>query len=287
MYAITGISGRVGGTVARELLAAGLSVRAVVRDLDKGRSWQALGCELAQAQLNDSEALAAAFAGAEAVFVLPPPDFDPAPGFPEASARIDAICAALRQARPQRVVSLSTVGAQAAQSNLLSQHTLMEKALAQLPMPVCVLRPAWFLDNCEWDIGSARDNGRFDSYLHPLDRAIPMVATADVGRVAARLLQEAATQSRVVELEGPQPVSPRDIAAALARLVHRDVVAHEVAREQWEERFRAQGMRYPEPRMRMLDGFNEGWIDFESDPASRLRGEVDLDTVLSELALRR
>jgi NAD(P)H dehydrogenase (quinone) len=39
MYAITGITGQVGGTVARTLLAQGLPVRAVVRDAAKGRAW--------------------------------------------------------------------------------------------------------------------------------------------------------------------------------------------------------------------------------------------------------
>lgn len=283
MYAITGISGRVGGAAARELLAAGRNVRAVVRDLDKAVSWCKLGCESAQAELHDADALAAAFAGAEGVFVLPPPDFDPEPGFPAVRERAAAICEALRRAKPQRVVSLSTVGAQAAHSNLLSQHTLMEQALAELPMPVCVLRPAWFLDNCVWDIETARDSGRYESYLQPLDRPIAMVASADVGRVAAQLLMEPAQHSRVVELEGPRSVSPRDIAAALARALQREVAAHVVPRDQWQARFSAQGMKHPEPRMRMLDGFNEGWIDFESAPPSRYRGQTGLDTVLQAL----
>jgi uncharacterized protein YbjT (DUF2867 family) len=39
MHAVTGITGKVGGIVARTLLAAGLPVRAVVRGADKGRPW--------------------------------------------------------------------------------------------------------------------------------------------------------------------------------------------------------------------------------------------------------
>ena len=35
MYAVTGITGKVGGSVARALLEAGLPVRAVVRDMRK------------------------------------------------------------------------------------------------------------------------------------------------------------------------------------------------------------------------------------------------------------
>ena len=39
MYAITGITGKVGGTLARTLLAANQPVRAVIRDADKAREW--------------------------------------------------------------------------------------------------------------------------------------------------------------------------------------------------------------------------------------------------------
>jgi NAD(P)H dehydrogenase (quinone) len=36
MYVVTGITGKVGGALARTLLAAGQPVRAVVRDATKG-----------------------------------------------------------------------------------------------------------------------------------------------------------------------------------------------------------------------------------------------------------
>ena len=39
MYAVTGITGKVGGMVAQTLLATGKKVRAVVRDEAKGRPW--------------------------------------------------------------------------------------------------------------------------------------------------------------------------------------------------------------------------------------------------------
>jgi uncharacterized protein YbjT (DUF2867 family) len=46
MFVITGITGNVGSEVARNLLAAGRPVRAVVRDLRKGEAWAKLGCDL-------------------------------------------------------------------------------------------------------------------------------------------------------------------------------------------------------------------------------------------------
>ena len=283
MYAITGITGKVGGVVARALLSAGQRVRAVVRDADKGRVWSDLGCEVAIAEMADGEALTRAFTHVLGVFVLPPPNFDPAPGFPEARAVISAVRQALDATRPAKVVCLSTIGAQAAQSNLLTQRTLMEAALSTLPLPVTFLRPAWFMDNVSWDVPQARDQGVISSFLQPLDKAIPMVATADVGRVAAELLLQEWIGKRVVELEGPERVSQNGIAAELSNALHRPVRAEAGPRENWGAIFRAQGMRDPIPRIQMLDGFNEGWIKFEGGGTGLVKGKVSLAEVIRKL----
>jgi uncharacterized protein YbjT (DUF2867 family) len=285
MYAITGITGKVGGAVARTLLAQGHTVRAVVRDPARANAWAELGCEVVRAEMDDAASLTAAFKGAMGVFILPPSEFDPKPGFPEAHIVIDAVNTALRSARPEKVVCLSTVGAQATETNLLTQRTLMEQALRDLPMPVTFLRPAWFMENAAWDVVSARDNGVIASFLQPLDRAVPMVATADVGRVAAQLLQQSWNGIRVVELEGPRPIAPTQVAETFASILGRAVIAEVVPRDTWEVLFRSQGMKDPMPRIRMLDGFNEGWITFEGNESTIVRGDVELDTVLSALIL--
>jgi len=282
MYAITGITGKVGGAVARTLLAAGQPVRAVVRDATRAHSWAERGCEVMTANMDNAGSLTAAFEGTQGVFILPPPEFDPSPGFPEARVVIDAVRGALQSAAPGKVVCLSTIGAHATETNLLTQLTLMEQALRDLPMPVTFLRPGWFMENAAWDVAPARDNGVISSFLQPLDRAVPMVATADVGRIAAQLLLQTWRGVRVVELEG-QRVSPNDLAQTFARVLGRPVRAEVVPRETWDALFRSQGMKEPLPRMRMLDGFNEGWICFEGDPADTVKGEVELETVLRNL----
>jgi uncharacterized protein YbjT (DUF2867 family) len=283
MYAITGITGKVGGALARKLLEEGKSVRAVVRDEDKAKVWAARGCEIALANMDDAGALAAAFKGTEGVFILPPSDFDPAPGFPEARAVIDAVKAALEAARPGRVVCLSTIGAQATQTNLLTQRTLMEEALSTLDIPVTFLRPGWFMENFALDVAPARDEGVIYSFLQPLDKPVPMIATADVGRVAAELIQQEWTGRRVVELEAPHRVTPDEAAAAFSKILGRPVTAAVVPRDTWEGLFKSQGMKDPMPRIRMVDGFNEGWIEFEGEASSIRKGSVELETVLREL----
>ena len=283
MYAITGITGQVGGALARSLLAERLPVRAVLRDEAKAATWRTLGCEVALAEMNDAASLTSAFRGAAGVFILPPSEFDPEPGFPEARRVIAAIKSALVEARPGKVVCLSTIGADAPHENLLTQRTLMEASLQEIGLPVTFLRPGWFMENALWDIASARDEGVLRSFLQPVEKPFPMVATQDVGQQAAALLREDWSGTRVVELEGPARISPDDLARAFARVLKRPVRVETVPRESWEQMFRSQGTRNPLPRIRMLDGFNEGWIDFSEHGRSAVKGTTALESVIAEL----
>ena len=287
MYAITGITGKVGGEVARTLSKAGLALRAVVRDPRKGAVWADLGCEVAVSDMSDVVALTAAFSGARGVFVLLPPVFDPSPDFPETRATVAALRQALEDARPARVVCISTIGAQAKRENLLTQLSIMEQSLGDLPIYITFLRPAWYMENCTWDVTAARDKAVISSFLQPLDKPVPMIATADVGRVAAELLQENWAGRQVIELEGPTRVSPNEIAATFAEILGHPVRAEAVPRQTWEQLFKSQGMKHPEPRMQMLDGFNEGWIEFERGEAGSRKGSVTLESVLKVLIERQ
>lgn len=283
MYAVMGITGQVGGAVARTLLAAGHSVRAVVRSTDKGAVWAQRGCELAMADVDDRDAMKQAFTGVEGVFVMMPSNFDPSPGFPEARQVVENIRQALEAASPGKVVCLSTIGAQATQPNLLNQLQLLEQALTRLESPVTFLRPAWFMENAQWDVEHAMGSGMIPSFLQPLDKPVPMIATADVGRVAAELLREVWQGKRIIELEGPQRITPLQLGAAFSALLGKPVRMQSVPRDTWQALFASQGMRNPLPRMRMIDGFNEGWIEFEGEPR---KGRVELLTVLERLVSR-
>jgi NAD(P)H dehydrogenase (quinone) len=286
MFAVTGITGNVGGEVARNLLAAGLPVRGVVRDARKGETWAKQGCDLVEADITDAAALATAFKRTAGVFVLVPPNFDPSPDFREARAVAAALRSAIDQARPGRVVYLSTIGAQATRPNLLTQHSIIEQVLGELSIPICFLRPAWFMENSSWDVAPAAKNGVFPSFLQPLDKPVPMVATADIGDVAAELIQTTWSGRIVVELEGPHRVTPEEIAATFTDLLDRPVRTEAVPRDTWESLFQSQGMKNPALRIQMLDGFNEGWIEFESGEAGSRKGKVELRTVLQRLVKR-
>lgn len=63
-------------------------------------------------------------------------------------------------------------------------------------------------------------------------------------------------------------------------------VGGEVARANWESLFRSQGVKNPTPRIQILDGLNEGWIEFEGEEANVRKGSTHLETVLQALVDR-
>jgi uncharacterized protein YbjT (DUF2867 family) len=188
---------------------------------------------------------------------------------------------ALAAVRPERLVVLSTVGAEATQPNLLNQLGLLEAALADLPCRTTFLRAAWFMDNAAGDLTDAR-RGLIRSHLQPTDRAIPMIASHDVGQCAADLLL-ADHAPAIVELEANERISPDRIAAAYAEALGHDVRAVAVPREAWEAEFLAAGMANPLPRMQMIDGFNQGWIDFADRGANAHKGVTPIDQVIADI----
>jgi hypothetical protein len=72
----------------------------------------------------------------------------------------------------------------------------------------------------------------------------------------------------------------------LEKLLAIPVQMEPVPRGTWEALFRSQGMKHPLARIRMIDGFNEGWIDFEGVGAERRIGKTPLGAVLKDLAVQ-
>ncbi|MBW4566447.1 MAG: NmrA family NAD(P)-binding protein [Tolypothrix carrinoi HA7290-LM1] len=98
---------------------------------------------------------------------------------------------------------------------------------------VTFVRCAWFMQNWAGVVATAKEQGVLPSFLTPLERQIPMVSTADIGRVCAEAMLEDWTGKRIKELRG-EDVSPNDVAAAFATAIRRDVQAVETPRSDWK-----------------------------------------------------
>ena len=287
MYAIMGITGRVGGAVAENLLAQGEQIRAIVRNPEKAARWKKRGAEIAVADFDDPNALASAFEGADGVFLMVPPNFAPASDFPETRKILAAYHAALAKALPKKAVYLSSIGAeQASGLGLITSSYLLEQTLGDLPIAHAFLRAGWFMENHAWDVTTALSEGRIFSNLYPLDRKFSLVATADIGKAGAEVLRQDWMGTRYIEVAGPDQYSPDDIARALSSALDRTIEAVAVPREKWTEFFVGQGMPEgrTEPRAEMVDGFNSGWIHFGVPGTEHVTGATSLMLVIAKLA---
>jgi NAD(P)H dehydrogenase (quinone) len=289
MYAVMGITGNVRGAVVRTLLAKGEKVRGIVRNPEKAAEWQKQGVELFKADYDDVDALTAAFTGVAGVFVMVPPNFAPASGFPETKATLKVLHEALSRAQPSKAVYLSSIGAeQTSGLGLITGSHLLEETLGDLPFSHAFLRPGWFVENSAGDVASARNAGKIMFQLHPLDRKFPLVATADIGKVGAETLTQSWTGIRHIEVAGPEGYSPQDIADAFAEALGRPVEAIAVPKAEWETVWVSQGM--PEgrttPRVEMVDGFNSGWIHFGVPGTEHVDGATTLREVITQLVTR-
>src|SRR5262249_10523393 len=147
---------------------------------------------------------------------------------------------------------------------------------------VSFLRAAYFMENLGGSL-YALGEGVFPTFL-TADRAIPMVATRDIGATAARLLVERGSGKRVFGLGGPREYSPRDAAEALTRLLGRRIAVQQGPEEAMPGALMGAGLNAEWARLfqEMTHAVNTGYVAWE-EGRTRLRGKTELATVLAQL----
>ncbi|MBE7184078.1 MAG: NmrA family NAD(P)-binding protein [Methylobacterium mesophilicum] len=241
MHVVLGATGHVGAAVADALLERGEAVTVVTRDKEKGESWRARGAAVAVLDLHDTDALRAAFRRARRAFLLNPPAPPSSDTDTEEHRSAEAIVAALYGSGLESVVAQSTYGAREGERiGDLSVLYDFETALGSQPIPARILRAAYYMSNWDMLLPQARDEGVLPTML-PADLRLPMVAPADIGYAAARLLCEPAGPRDVTYVEGPERYSPADVARAFAKALGRTVKLDVIPRERWVETYRAMG----------------------------------------------
>ena len=283
MFVVLGATGNTGKVVAETLLAQKKAVRVVVHDPVKGEAWKAKGAEVAIADVEDGGALERAFKGAEGAYVLLPPSHDSSQVRADNGRRAKTIATAVEAAGVAHTVVLSSVGAQQPDGTgpILSIHDA-EATFSRTRAAVTFLRAAYFMEN--WG-GSlyAVGQGVLPTFLLAA-KPIPMVATRDIGLAAARLLAERGSGKRVIELAGPRDYSPRDVAAALGRVLGKPIVAQEEPEEAMAAALMGAGMNAEWARLfqELTHGVNTGRVIWEG-VHPLWRGETEVEAVLATL----
>lgn len=234
MYVIAGATGHVGGHAARALLDRGEQVRVLVRSASKGQAWAARGAEVDVVDLGDRAGLAAALRAPHGAFLLlpaaPPVDGD---FYAEQRALAEAMSGAVYDSGVPHVVLLSSIGADldAGTGPVLPLHWV-ENMLRQTGVPLSVLRSYHFQEKVETVLGPVLGDGVYPVFGASADVATPMVATRDIGHLAAQTLIAPPSGSEVVDVEGPW-YTERDVADALADALGTAIQVVTIPRHGW------------------------------------------------------
>jgi uncharacterized protein YbjT (DUF2867 family) len=111
-YVLTGGAGHISKPVAEKLLAAGHDVTVIGRNADNVKELIAKGATLAAGSVEDAAFLENTFAGADAVYLMIPPNFAPGGGWRAFQNKVsDAFVNAIVKGNVKNVVVLSSIGA--------------------------------------------------------------------------------------------------------------------------------------------------------------------------------
>jgi uncharacterized protein YbjT (DUF2867 family) len=216
-YVILGASGNTGSIVANSLLLSGKNVRVTGRDPGRLQRFVRKGAEAFTADLSDAAALAKAFRGARAAYLMLPP----ITSREDQERESDAISKAAKESGLRYAVHLSSYGAHVPEGTgpIAGLHSSEQKLNAISGLNVLHLRAAYFMENNLAAIDMIHGMGIFGHALLP-DLRMPIIATRDVGDYAAqRLLTLDFSGKQTRELLGERDLSMKEATAVIARAI--------------------------------------------------------------------
>ncbi|MFG3255389.1 NmrA family NAD(P)-binding protein [Streptomyces sp. NPDC048172] len=271
---VTGATGRQGGATARALRAAGVPVRALVRDpaTARAKAVEALGAELVTGDLHDRASVTRAAEGARAVFSVQMPAMPPeGPDFAgEIAQGVNLVQGAQAAGVPHFVhTSVSGAGQHteapgwaegrwASMSPTLGAKSAIQDRVREAGFARwTLLKPGFFMENFLPSMAYLFPRGIEGGLVTLLRPAtwLSMVAVDDIGTAAAAALTEP-ERFHAVELELAGDHLPM---TRIADVLSRALGTHLAPPDMTEEEARAAGM----PPM----GASHEWLNAVGQPA--------------------
>jgi uncharacterized protein YbjT (DUF2867 family) len=242
MIVITTPTGAIGSQVLERVLDSGEAIRVIARDPSRLPAVVRERVEVVQGSHGDARVVDEAFAGADAVFWLPPPN-------PRADS-LEAVyvdftrpaCAALQDHGVQRVVGVSALGRGVSDhAGLVSASLAMDDLIAATGVSYRALTMPSFMDNLLRQVEAITEQGMLFSPISG-DRRAPTVATRDIAEVAARLLlDDSWTGQGSVPVLGPEDLSFDEMAEIMSEVLGRPVRHQQIPLDAFRARLIASG----------------------------------------------
>ena len=221
MFVVIGATGNTGSVVAKQLLARGQKVRAIGRTADALQPIARLGAEPFAGEITDTSALARAFVGAQAIYVMLPPDVRSEDVLAHSERVSDALASAVEKARTTHAVALSSIGADKTEkTGSVAALTYLEQKLHRIAgLNVICLRSGYFMENTLAQIGMLQALGKTAGPLRA-DLKLPMIATRDIGAFAADVLLKCNFSGKQVhELLGQRDLDMNEATAIIGKTI--------------------------------------------------------------------
>jgi len=251
-FAISDVTGAVGGRVACRLASAGQSARLIV--LDAGRDADLPEMEVVEASYRDPASMRRALAGAHTFFMIPVHEA------PDRVQRHAAAVDAAVAAGVERIVYSSFVGAAPdATFTFARDHWHTEEHIRGTDLDFAFLRGNVYMDVLPWIVGT-------DGFIRgPAgDGRFAAVARDDVADVAVSVLRGEDHSGVTYDVSGPERLTLHQVAGLFSRATGRGITYHA---ETIEEAYEARA-RYGAP-----DWEVEGWVTSLAGVAC---GEMDV-----------
>ncbi|NGN63473.1 NAD(P)H-binding protein [Streptomyces sp. A7024] len=233
MILVTGATGKVGRQAVVQLLDAGVSVRALVRNPETAAL--PAGVEVVRGDLTDAASVEAAVRGVDAVFLVWP--------LTTADAAPAVIAAAEKHAR--RIVYLSAFGVPdddtvEAEEGIIGFHTAIERAIRATDLEWTMLRAGGFAANTLGWADQVRQHGAVRAAHAKATRSL--IHEADIAAVAVRALTTDELLGATPHLTGPEALTQEEQVRAIGEVLGKDVVFEELGEEAAAAELEAQGI---------------------------------------------
>ncbi|NNF07696.1 MAG: NmrA family NAD(P)-binding protein [Candidatus Eisenbacteria bacterium] len=267
---VTAPTGNIGSRLSRSLLDAGAEVIVLARHPEKVKDLAVHGAQVCAGDLSNLSFVAESCVGANALFWLTPPNPHLEDLHAEQGGLGRVAAGAVRASRVQRVVNLSSVGAQLEEGTgpILGLRAV-EALLDASPAAVTHLRPAFFMENFLFHLETINSMG---SIFLPVDGSvsIPMVATQDIAMIAAKRLLDNGWSGRSVQgIHGPRDYSFDECADIISEVLGKPVKHVRVSPDQAREGMMGMGISSgtADLYIEMYDAINRGTL-VVSEPRS-------------------
>jgi uncharacterized protein YbjT (DUF2867 family) len=218
-YVITGGAGRISGPLTEKLLGTGHLVTVIGRDASKLGNLKEKGAVIAAGSVEDPSFLAFAFSGADAAYLMIPPNFQ-TDDFREYQHLVGQnYIAALKSSGIRKVVFLSSIGAHMGKGSgpvdgLSDFEQLITKELPGTD--VVFLRPSYFYQNFYQQAGMIRGMNIMGGNFSFTDEKMVLTDPSDIAEAAFQLLNNPVFSGKTVQYIASDERTTEEISKALA-----------------------------------------------------------------------